>query len=523
MTMQADLVREFSGRAPALAGFSAAVVGDPQPAGRRVGRWLAWGAATAACLALALTAGLGDWAGRDRADAPARTTGPPPAGQSPGGTATGGERLLAKGKTPVAVVGKLVDARWEPTEGAPPAEGSPLPEGRLRLRSGSATLVFVNGVVLTLEGPADVDLISVDRVFSRRGKLRALVPKGAEGFVIATPGSAVVDLGTEFALNVEPDGRTRVMVFEGEVEAALLTDSGDPRRSRLVEKSKACDLDPRSGRISESPARPGGFASAYPLEEGDLDLAPAYATEVLKSAPRGYWRFEGLAGGEIPNQVAGGPRLRIHGPVELARSPSGNGYAVFKAGAPEQFLDTEGLWKLPSWPGHAVEFWLQATSFSHASLVGFYPPRSSNPPDQLDWYLHAFLVEIRSWERISLHKPASIRFLHRWPIDKHVNDSLFSESIYLPRRWHHIVAQKYGGEVDLFFDGVLERTNRLDSDHPTLGCHLVVGRRNPDTRDMHDLRPFVGRLDELALYDHPLTVEEVRRHFRLGTKSLSRD
>ena len=61
-----------------------------------------------------------------------------------------------------------------------------------------------------MEGPADLELIAIDRVFCRRGRLRTRVPDGAEGFVVSGPGSAVMDLGTEFALNVEADGKARV-------------------------------------------------------------------------------------------------------------------------------------------------------------------------------------------------------------------------------------------------------------------------------------------------------------------------
>ena len=33
-------------------------------------------------------------------------------------------------------------------------------------------IAFLSGVMLTLEGPADVDLVAIDRIFCRRGKLR---------------------------------------------------------------------------------------------------------------------------------------------------------------------------------------------------------------------------------------------------------------------------------------------------------------------------------------------------------------
>jgi hypothetical protein len=528
MTMQADLVREFGGHSPVAAGGWPGGIDGPEA--ERPGvirskwafwpgpRWVPWGIAAAACLVSVLTLSLSTWGRRDVPTNLVRAPGP--------GTNlpdAGGERLVVQDKLPLAVVIKLVDARWEMAGDAAPVIGRVLPSGRLRLRSGMATLAYVNGVMLTLEGPADVDLISVDRVFCRRGKLRSRVPKGAEGFVIASPSSAVVDLGTELALNVDADGQARIMVFEGAAEAALLSESGTPRRSQIVEKSQAFDLNPRTGRIEESEARPERFVASPDLNESDLNIAPSYSSEIIQSRPRGYWRFETLIDGMAPNEVEGSPRLRVNGPIRLSRSPAGNGYAVFEDASPEQYLDCDGLWELPADPGHAVELWFQADAYSRGSLVGFYPPRSMNPPDQLHLFLHSFLVEVMSWERLMLHKPASVRFLHRWPIDIHVTDSLFSENVYIPRRWHHVVAQKRDGRLDLFLDGVLERSTPLEPDHPTLRCHLIVGRRTPEGQNPKDSRSFVGRIDELAIYDHPLSDEEVRRHFRFGSESLGPD
>lgn len=523
MTLQAGLVRECGGQATPLPDSGsdtrpdrAPILRPDDPRGpRQAWPWLPWGLAAAACLVAALTSTLSPW-GR-------------PGSERPGGAASsqisaedGG--LRARDREAVAVVMKLVDARWEPAGGPPLAVGRPVAAGRLRLRSGLATLAFVNGVTLTLEGPADVDLVSIDRVFCRRGKLRTRVPKGAEGFVVASPASAVVDLGTEFALNVEDDGRARVMVFEGSAEAALLSDSGAPRRTQLVERSKAFDLDPQSGRIKETAGATGAFVPAPDLPASSLELDPSYAGEVLRSRPRGYWRFEALSNGAIPNEVAGAPPLRAHGPLAIARSPGGNGHAHFGAGAPGQFLATETLWELTAEPGHAVELWFLADRIDYTSLVGLYPPRDMNPPDQKDRYLHTFFVEATAWQRQSLQKPASIRFLHRWPIDLRVTaDCLFSEGVYVPRRWHHVVAQKAERRLELFLDGELDLSRPLDPDHPTLTGHLIIGRRTPESDNPKDSRSFVGRLDELALYDHPLSAEEVRRHFRLGRERVRSD
>ncbi len=534
MHMQAGFLREFGGASPGLgAGGPGSRPRPIPPAPRRppVRRprpgagassrrpWLPWSVAAAACFASLLVIGF---ATRRAAVGPPRPQPATAAAPPRDGPAAGDRRDIAPAAG-LALIIKLDGARWEAEDGPPPPEGGILPARRLRLRSGRATLAFLSGVMLTLEGPADLDLVTIDRVFCRRGRLRARVPEGAEGFVVASPSSAVVDLGTEFALNVEADGRSQVMVFEGEAEAALLDEEGSPKQTQLVVRSEAYELDPRAGRIAEAVARPEGFVPAPDLGAPSLVPDPSYAVAVMQSRPRGYWRFEAAADGAVPNEVPGGPPLRISGPVEIAAGPPGGGCAVFKAGAPEQFLTTDGLWELARDPGHAVELWFQSEGIRYASLVGLFPPKDYLPLGKHGRHVHTFLVELTARDRRSLFKPASVRFLHRWPLDTRVGNNIFSEDIYIPRRWHHLVAQKDDGRMELFLDGEPDHAMPLEPDHPTLSCRLVVGRRTPDPSEAHDSRTFVGRLDELAIYDHPLTAEEVRSHFRLATPEGPRE
>ena len=132
--------------------------------------------------------------------------------------------------------------------------------------------------------------------------LRDRVPEGAEGFVVASAGSAVVDLGTEFALNVETDGKARVMVFEGLAEAALLDRTGSPTPTQLVAQSKAFELDPHTGLIAEAVAHPEGFVTAPGRAAARLALDPDYAATILSAHPLGYWRFETVEGSAVPNE-----------------------------------------------------------------------------------------------------------------------------------------------------------------------------------------------------------------------------
>jgi hypothetical protein len=413
----------------------------------------------------------------------------------------------------------LEGVRWDPSGGAPPSTGEVLVARRLGLRSGRATLAFLSGVTLTLEGPADLDLVSIDRVYCRVGRLRARVPQGAEGFVVAAPAAAVVDRGTEFAVNVDADGRSRVFVFEGVAEAALLDPGGSPKLTQIVERSQSFDLDPRTGRIAEADARPEGFARSPETAPPQLALDPLYPAAVMASRPASYWRFESVSDGSFPNEVPDGPPLRPSGPV-ARDGAAGRGCAVFRAGEPVQFLSTDRLWELARSPGHAVELWVLPGEIRDASLVGLFPPKDHLAAGKRGRFVHTFLLELTAYDRGSLFKPASVRFLHRWPLDTRVGHNIVSEAVYVLRRWHHVVAQKNGGRLELYFDGELDRAMPLEPDHPTMSCRLVVGRRTPDPNEPRDERPFTGRIDELAIYDHPLSSDEVRGHYRLANQEV---
>lgn len=117
-------------------------------------------------------------------------------------------------------VAELVDtknARWE--GGTLPTEvGAALAPGRLRLSAGLAVLEFRKGARVTLEGPADIELVSEDKCFLHRGALTAHVPPPAVGFIVETANARLVDHGTDFGISTNGNGAAKVEVFKGEVE-----------------------------------------------------------------------------------------------------------------------------------------------------------------------------------------------------------------------------------------------------------------------------------------------------------------
>lgn len=117
--------------------------------------------------------------------------------------------------------GVAVLTRVAGIEGAVASEwrvGETIPPGTMAWDAGLLQLEFYSGATLVAEGPAEIAVLDELRVVCRRGKLRAHVPELARGFSVLAPSFELVDLGTEFGLDVSDDGAAEIHVFDGKVE-----------------------------------------------------------------------------------------------------------------------------------------------------------------------------------------------------------------------------------------------------------------------------------------------------------------
>ena len=121
---------------------------------------------------------------------------------------------------------------------------------RFAFKSGLLELTYASGVRVTLEGPVDYTVSNPVSGRIAAGKLVAYVPKGAEGFTVDFGDGQVVDLGTEFGMEVGRNGKMELGVFEGEVELHLPGDS-----PLLLNRSQAMVHD----RNAEEPLHPVPF------------------------------------------------------------------------------------------------------------------------------------------------------------------------------------------------------------------------------------------------------------------------
>ncbi len=169
-----------------------------------------------------------------------------------------GERKGATSKS-VAMLNRAVDVQWE-QGGDAPRLGAPLEPGWLRLKSGLAQIVFYSGARMVIEGPTDLQLVSLSEAACQSGRLIAEVPPQAKGFRVSTPRMSVTDLGTSFGLDTK-ERRTELHVFKGRVE---FQPTASMSKQNLNEGGGA--VAENSGPARLITANPTVFASLFELQ-----------------------------------------------------------------------------------------------------------------------------------------------------------------------------------------------------------------------------------------------------------------
>jgi hypothetical protein len=91
---------------------------------------------------------------------------------------------LPKADEPLATVAHQIDATWSGDRKLAPGER--VGRGHLRLAAGVVRIDFAKDVRLTLEGPADLELIGLGETRLHSGKLTANVPPNGQNYLVTT-------------------------------------------------------------------------------------------------------------------------------------------------------------------------------------------------------------------------------------------------------------------------------------------------------------------------------------------------
>lgn len=178
---------------------------------------------------------------------------------------------------PVTVL-DVFDAQWSSPIST--EKGSLVPVGSepIYLSKGIASFTTSEDVEMIVEAPSEFRFPDSSRVELRFGRIYVKVPQQGLGFAVMTPSSRVVDLGTEFGVDVSSDGSSSVQVYEGQTLLASLV-AGGVQEKNILDEGESEGVDGTTGHLRKTAFNSSAFvrhvnSSSKVVWRGeDIDLA----------------------------------------------------------------------------------------------------------------------------------------------------------------------------------------------------------------------------------------------------------
>lgn len=187
---------------------------------------------------------------------------------------------------PPARITGMMGVRWK--NGVPPdLIGTAGEAHELDIESGLVEVTYASGVRVTLEGPASFGITGHASATLTNGKLVTSVPKGAEGFRIDYQDGEVIDLGTEFAMEVKAGKSSEVGVFDGEIE---LRRNGEEPLSLFENHAVYQDVVNVGSSLQSIPLDRSKYVRQLPSREFAWEVSSAAPQELVFDVSHLLWR-----------------------------------------------------------------------------------------------------------------------------------------------------------------------------------------------------------------------------------------
>lgn len=416
-------------------------------------------------------------------------------------TATGGPSPRDEATTTsVAVLSRGVNAEWDRTVSAP-AVNAPLAPGLLRLQSGVVEIEFFQGARLCVEGPAEIRLVSAGEAFCRYGRFSAHVPPQARGFRIGTPKGDVVDLGTDFGLDLNA-ASPELHVFKGEVELHQPS-----MQVRTLTTGNAMDLGQPTQTLA---ANASAFAFSHDLAERDsASRREAFARWQAASAR---WNDD--------------TDLRLH----LDFQDQQTSHSLHNGALHGEDIAAGTIvgcnWTEGRWPGKNALQFRSVSDRVRLNIPGEYPQLTLTA-----WVQLHSLSARQSQSSLCMSQGIEAGGIH-WQvlhdgsiclgvgISAHpkVVDDYISPVVFTPElfgQWTHLAAvlDNEAHEVRFYVNG--QRLSRHPLKRPATAKPAMAELGNwmpsPDYHGSHAVRNFVGCMDDFTLSARAFTDAEIRQ------------
>lgn len=396
--------------------------------------------------------------------------------------------------------------------------GKTIPPGVIQWDAGLLQLEFYSGATVVVEGPAEIEILDESRVVCRSGRLRAHVPEPARGFAVLAPTFELVDLGTEFGMNVTDDGAAEVHVFDGTVELYDAKSNRDVATRRELNAGNALTVD-RDGTSKPIAVRDADFVTSTLLSQ---------MADTRQQAQLRDWRAFRDSLRDDPRVVAYFPFDRTDAEDRVLIGYGANGSRLDGA-----IVGCE--WSEGRWPDKTSLQFKRPGDRVRISVPGEFESLTFSiwlRVDGLDREFNSllltdgFLPSAMHWQ---IHQDGALVLGTKNSVEGKYNyetESIFN--LFRLGQWVHLatVYDNDNSRVTHYVNGQLTAreplreaaSGLLKIGNATIGNWSLPSDRNPrnEAQRARRVRNFNGCMDELIVFGQALDDQEVRRIYEVG-------
>jgi hypothetical protein len=399
----------------------------------------------------------------------------------------------------------------------------------VRISEGLAVLEFNRGARVTLQGPAELEIVSGNSGVLHMGKLTATVPAEAIGFEVLTPNSRVVDHGTEFGVSVNRNGDSETHVFDGKVEL-ITADAQRPENTgasdatiqggRILKDAMAARVHSETdGRTASIPANPKGFIR-LPFREANSDEHLASITDLPLRNNLVMW-FEANQGVQLDNDS----RVISWQNLASANQPSASNEFANSSAAWQVNAESRPHWNADHFANHAA---IRFSGYGSNEFLTTTPIRTGNDATvlvvcsfgQAEGVGYGHILSVGNRTRLIIErKHADAVGTYSWsynrketpPFRTEVLESKDQTPPDTPLLCAVRVSQK-SNNYELFSNGQLQSSGKAIGSLAADASHII------GCVEERDRFFFDGSIAEIVVYDHMLD----RQSFDQATTALMR-
>lgn len=348
------------------------------------------------------------------------------------------------------------------------------------LRSGLIELSYDNGVSVVIQCPAEFRLSSNSQLDLIKGRLSSHVPPSAIGFVVMTPQAEVVDLGTEFGVDVNEDGQSEVHVFHG-----LVTVRGS---DAPVEQRQEVHTD-QAVRVSNTTSPPAGIdVDAERFFRTLRETGDKYVRKIKSFKPISFYRMGMSEDNSLRDVMGNNPGM------VLIRSGRHMPWAPGMFGA-SLYVGGRSVGRGMSFSNEPINEYGKFTVVAFVRAEAWVPNAIIMSEQSADKHLQIGLDE--SGDHIA------VTIIDNDGSQKSRIQCLAPQKTNL-NSWYHITVIGDGNTIRLYINGDMVSEQRCPSLAMTKKPTWLVGTSG------NDKHLFEGRIDELAVFHHVLSDDIIR-------------